>query len=93
MFEGRLRDRDERTELLDSFLGTCEWTRVCFGWRPNLPDEADHQLVELVVVGAADFIVTPDFFVCLMQSTGIGCLGFLPGDAIVSYKPSCIRRV
>jgi predicted nucleic acid-binding protein len=58
LFERSLLDRDERAELLDIFLATCEWTRVYFGWRPNLPDEADNHLVELAVAGAAGFIVT-----------------------------------
>lgn len=48
----------ERSELLDIFLATCEWTRVYFGWRPNLPDEADNHLVELAVAGQAGWVVT-----------------------------------
>jgi putative PIN family toxin of toxin-antitoxin system len=49
---------DERNELLDIYFSCCEWTRVYYLWRPNLPDEADNHLVELAVAGAADFIVT-----------------------------------
>jgi len=48
----------ERDELLDIFLASCEWTRVYYAWRPNLPDEADNHLVELAVAGGARFIVT-----------------------------------
>jgi putative PIN family toxin of toxin-antitoxin system len=48
----------ERSELLDIFLARCEWTRVYYAWRPNLPDEADNHLVELAVAGGAGFIVT-----------------------------------
>ena len=48
----------ERNELLDIFCSCCEWTRVYYLWRPNLPDEADNHLVELAVAGGADFIVT-----------------------------------
>jgi putative PIN family toxin of toxin-antitoxin system len=48
----------ERSELLDIFLATCEWTRVYFGWRPNLADEADNHLVELAVAGRASYVVT-----------------------------------
>ena len=48
----------ERAELLDIFLAKCMWTRVYFGWRPNLPDEADNHLIELAVAGGAAFIVT-----------------------------------
>ena len=50
--------RAEREELFDIFVARCEWTRVYFAWRPNLPDEADNHLVELAVAGAAGFIVT-----------------------------------
>ena len=48
----------EREELLDIFLATCRWTRIYFGWRPNLPDEGDNHLVELAVAGGANRIVT-----------------------------------
>jgi putative PIN family toxin of toxin-antitoxin system len=48
----------ERAELLDIFLAQCEWIRVYFGWRPNLPDEADNHLVELAVAGRASHVVT-----------------------------------
>jgi putative PIN family toxin of toxin-antitoxin system len=48
----------ERGELLDIFLATCRWTRIYFGWRPNLRDEGDNHLVELAVAGGADHIVT-----------------------------------
>ena len=48
----------EREELLDVFLAHCEWTKVYYLWRPNLPDESDNHLVEVAVAGGADFIVT-----------------------------------
>ena len=48
----------ERGELLDIFLSVCRWTRIYYGWRPNLRDEGDNHLVELAVAGGADFIVT-----------------------------------
>jgi putative PIN family toxin of toxin-antitoxin system len=48
----------ERRALLESFLSVCEWVKVYYLWRPNLPDEADNHLIELAVAGAADFIVT-----------------------------------
>lgn len=53
----RLRP-DERSELLDIFLARCEWTRVYFGWRPNVPDESDNHLVELAVAGRASHVVS-----------------------------------
>lgn len=51
-------DAAERSELLDVFISLCEWTRIYFLWRPNLPDESDNHLIELAVAGDADFIVT-----------------------------------
>ena len=48
----------EREDLLDIFLARCEWTRVYFGWRPNLPDEGDNHLIELAVAGRAGFVIT-----------------------------------
>ncbi len=48
----------ERDELLDIFLAMCRWTRIYYGWRPNLPDEGDNHLVELAVAGGAEYIVT-----------------------------------
>jgi uncharacterized protein len=48
----------ERDELLDIFLAACRWTRIYFGWRPNLRDEGDNHLVELALAGGAGHIVT-----------------------------------
>jgi putative PIN family toxin of toxin-antitoxin system len=48
----------ERNDLLDAFLSRCSWTRIYFGWRPNLRDEGDNHLVELAVAGSAERIVT-----------------------------------
>lgn len=48
----------ERDALLDIFLASCQWSRVYFGWRPNLPDEADNHLIELAVAGSAGYVVT-----------------------------------
>lgn len=58
LFENCRLDKSERAELLDIFFACCEWTRVYYAWRPNLPDDADNHLVELAVAGGADFIVT-----------------------------------
>ena len=51
-------DSAERDELFDIFLGRCRWTRIYFGWRPNLRDKGDNHLIELAVAGGADCIVT-----------------------------------
>ena len=50
--------RQERQELFAAFLSVCEWVQISFSWRPNLPDEADNQIVELAVAGGAATIVT-----------------------------------
>lgn len=48
----------ERDELLDIFLATCQWRRVYYGWRPNLPDEGDNHLFELAIAAGAPVIVS-----------------------------------
>ena len=48
----------ERQQLFGAFLTVCEWVRIYFLWRPNLPDEADNHLIELALAGGADVIVT-----------------------------------
>ena len=48
----------ERRQLFEAFLSVCEWARIYFLWRPNLPDEAGNHLVELALAGGADAIVT-----------------------------------
>ena len=48
----------QRTTLFHAFLSVCEWVRVYFLWRPNLPDEADNHLVELAIAGGAEVVVT-----------------------------------
>lgn len=58
LFAGCRLNVDERNELLDIFLASCEWTRIYYTWRPNLPDEADNHLIELAVAGGAQFVVT-----------------------------------
>ena len=58
LFERSRLDSAERDELLDIFLARCRWTRIYYGWRPNVPDEGDNHLVELAVAGGAQAIVT-----------------------------------
>jgi predicted nucleic acid-binding protein len=48
----------ERIDFLESFLSVCEWVKVYYLWRPNLPDEADNHLIELALAGGASTIVT-----------------------------------
>lgn len=58
LFHRSALSADERQELLDIFVARCEWVRVYFTWRPNLPDEGDNHLVELAVAAGAPFLVT-----------------------------------
>jgi len=58
LFERSRLGSAERDELLDIFLARCRWTRIYYGWRPNVPDEGDNHLVELAVAGGAQAIVT-----------------------------------
>lgn len=58
LFESCRLNLEERHELLDIFLARCEWTRIYYTWRPNLPDEADNHLIELAVAGGAQYVVT-----------------------------------
>lgn len=51
-------DAAERDELLDIFMSVCRWTRIYYGWRPNLRDEGDNHLVELAIAGGAEYIIT-----------------------------------
>lgn len=48
----------ERIQVLAALARVGRWVRVYYGWRPNLPDEADNHLVELAVAGGAAAIVT-----------------------------------
>jgi putative PIN family toxin of toxin-antitoxin system len=48
----------ERLEVLAALASQGRWVRVYYGWRPNLPDEADNHLIELALAGGAAAIVT-----------------------------------
>jgi predicted nucleic acid-binding protein len=76
---GRLTRR-ERDELFDIFLAVCRWTRIYYGWRPNLPDEGDNHLVELAVAGGASHIITKN-----VDDVGTGELRFA-GLAVVTPR-------
>ena len=49
---------EERRQVVAALASSGRWVSVYFGWRPNLPDEADNHLIELAVAGGADAIVT-----------------------------------
>ncbi|MBL4665090.1 MAG: PIN domain-containing protein [Nitrospinaceae bacterium] len=48
----------DRETLFHAFLSVCRWTHVYYLWRPNLPDEADNQVLELALAGGARALVT-----------------------------------
>ena len=48
----------EREELLDIFLGHCQWVKIYYAWRPNLKDEGDNHLIELAVASNARYLIT-----------------------------------
>lgn len=50
--------QQEQEDLLDIFLARCQWIRIYYSWRPDLPDEADNHLFELAVAAAAQAIIS-----------------------------------
>lgn len=48
----------ERLQVLAALAKQGRWVTVYYGWRPNLPDEADNHLIELALAGGARAIVT-----------------------------------
>lgn len=49
---------EERQQVLAALARVGRWVTVYYGWRPNLPDEADNHLVELALAGGAVAIIT-----------------------------------
>jgi predicted nucleic acid-binding protein len=47
----------EREQVLAALAKRGRWITVYYGWRPNLPDEADNHLIELALAGGAETIV------------------------------------
>ena len=48
----------EREQILAALAHVGRWVTVYYGWRPNLPDEADNHLIELALAGGAEAIIT-----------------------------------
>ena len=44
--------------MLSALIKVGCWVTVYYGWRPNLPDEADNHLIELAIASGADVIIT-----------------------------------
>ena len=78
----------EREELLDIFLAYCQWTRIYYAWRPNLPDEGDNHLVELAVAGCAVWIVTRNLRnLCRMELKFPGLAAVTPEQFLREVQP------
>lgn len=48
----------ERRQVLAALARVGRWVTIYYGWRPNLPDEADNHLFELAMAGGAAAIIT-----------------------------------
>lgn len=48
----------ERRQVLAALARVGRWVNIYYGWRPNLPDEADNHLIELAMAGGAAAIIT-----------------------------------
>ena len=48
----------ERHQVLAALARVGRWVSIYYGWRPNLPDEADNHLIELAMAGGAVAIIT-----------------------------------
>jgi putative PIN family toxin of toxin-antitoxin system len=48
----------ERRQILAAIAQVGRWVSVYYGWRPNLPDEADNHLIELAIAGGAQAVIT-----------------------------------
>jgi putative PIN family toxin of toxin-antitoxin system len=50
--------RERLDALLDALFHVCQWHRVYYLWRPNLPDEDDNLFLELAVASRVQRLVT-----------------------------------
>ena len=55
---GETTTTTERQNVLAALASQGRWVTVYYGWRPNLPDEADNHLIELALAGGAQAIVS-----------------------------------
>src|SRR4030065_402860 len=51
---------NERRQVLAALARVGRWVTIYYGWRPNLPDEADNHLIELAMAGGAGGSNTPN---------------------------------
>ncbi|BAP89370.1 putative uncharacterized protein [Burkholderiales bacterium GJ-E10] len=55
---GEATTHAERRQVLAALARQGRWVTVYYGWRPNLPDEADNHLIELALAGSAVAVIT-----------------------------------
>ncbi len=78
---------DERWEVLAALASCGRWTSVYYGWRPNLPDEADKHLIELAIAGSAEGIVTHNTRDLCRGELRLGSLKILtPSESLETWK-------
>lgn len=71
---------EERLQVLAALAKVGRWVTVYYGWRPNLPDEADNHLIELAIAGGASAIIT--------HNVRDVCRGELLLDGMRVYTPA-----
>jgi putative PIN family toxin of toxin-antitoxin system len=78
---------DERLNLLAALAHRGRWVTVYYGWRPNLPDEADNHLIELALAGGAQAIVTHNLRDLRHGELGLGNLRVMtPAQCLEEWK-------
>lgn len=75
----------ERLQVLAALAKLGRWVTVYYGWRPNLPDEADNHLIELALAGGAAAIVTHN-----VRDVGRGELRL--GNLLVLSPAQCLEE-
>lgn len=84
---GDLTTREERLDVLAALARQGRWATVYYGWRPNLPDEADNHLIELALAGGAEAIVTHNVRDLKRGELRLGGLRILtPAQCLEEYK-------
>ena len=77
--------QSERLQVLAALAKLGRWVTVYYGWRPNLPDEADNHLIELALAGGAAAIVTHN-----VRDVGRGELRL--GNLLVLTPAQCLEE-
>lgn len=78
---------EERLDVLAALARQGRWVTVYYGWRPNLPDEADNHLIELALAGGAEAIVTHNVRDLDRGELQLGGLRILtPAQCLEEYK-------